>query len=84
MSTRVALGHHFEAFIHKQVQSGRFNNASEVVHAGLCLLEEQEQHRLKFDALRAAIDMGLASGPVKPASAVFDRLEAKYVTQAKR
>ena len=79
MPTSVALGNHFEAFVRNQLESGRFNNASEVVRAGLRLLEENEQRRqLELDALRAEIAAGLSSGSRKPAEEVFDRLEAKY------
>lgn len=84
MPTSVALGHHFESFLREQVESGRFNNASEVVRAGLRLLEETEQRKkLELDALRAEIAAGRASGPGKPANEVFDRLEAKYAAHAK-
>lgn len=83
MPTSVALGNHFETFIRDQVQSGRFNNISEVVRAGLRLLEEHEERkRLELDALRAEIAAGRASGPAKPVDTVFDRLEAKYAAQA--
>lgn len=83
MPTSVALGNHFESFIREQLQSGRFNNASEVVRAGLRLLEEHEQrHRAELQALRADIAAGKASGTPKPADAVFARLEAKYSGQA--
>jgi len=85
MPTSIALGKHFETFIRDQVQSGRFNNVSEVVRAGLRLLEETEERKqLELDALRAEIAAGRASGPAKPADAVFDRLEAKYSAQAGR
>ena len=83
MPTSVALSSHFEHFIREQVESGRYNNASEVVRAGLRLLEDQQQQAsLKLDALRAAIATGLASGPGVPADEVFDRLEAKYRSMA--
>lgn len=83
MPTSVALSPHFEHFIREQVESGRYNNASEVVRAGLRLLEDQQQQAsLKLEALRAAIAAGLASGPGVPADEVFDRLEAKYRVMA--
>ena len=79
MPTSVALSSRFEQFIKDQIKSGRFNNASEVVRAGLRLLEEQQaQVELRREALRAAIAAGLASGPGKPAETVFNRLETKY------
>ena len=66
-------------FIRAQVQSGRFNNASEVVRAALRLLEESEQRRqLEWERLRADIAAGRASGASVPAEEVFDQLEAKY------
>lgn len=83
MPTSVALGSHFETFIREQLQSGRFNNASEVVRAGLRLLEEREQrHQAELQALRANIAAGRASGTPKPADEVFARLETKYSGQA--
>ena len=85
MPTSVALGNHFETFVRDQLQSGRFNNASEVVRAGLRLLEEREERKqLELDALRAEIAAGRATGSTKYADAVFDRLEAKYAAQADR
>lgn len=83
MPTSVALSPHFEAFIQETVKSGRYNNASEVVRAALRLLEDQHaRDRLRQEELRAAIAAGLASGPGKPATAVFDRLETKYRKRA--
>lgn len=64
MPKTVALGDHFEKFITDQVAAGRYNNDSEVVRAGLRLLEE---HELKLRQLRALIDEGdraLAEGRV--------------------
>ena len=85
MPTSVALSHHFESFVRQQVDSGRFNNVSEVVRAGLRLLENQEaQQAAKLQALREAIAVGLASGPGIPADEVFDRLEAKYLAMAEQ
>lgn len=85
MPTSVALSDHFKTFIRDQVQSGRFNNVSEVVRAGLRLLEEQEERKqLELEALRAEIAAGRASGPAKSADAVFNRLEARYAAQVER
>ena len=80
---KYGLGRHFETFIREQLQSGRFNNASEVVRAGLRLLEEHEQrHQTELQALRADITAGKASGTPKAADEVFTRLLAKYHAQA--
>ena len=79
MPTSVALGSHFERFIQNQLESGRYNNASEVVRAGLRLLEDQQtQVKFRHEELRAAIAIGLASGHGKAAETVFKRLDAKY------
>jgi antitoxin ParD1/3/4 len=84
MPTSVALGEHFEDFVKRQLTDGRYNNASEVVRAGLRLLEDAEQERtIRLKALRASIKAGLDSGAGHEADTVFDRLEAKY-RKAKR
>ena len=83
MPTSVALSSHFETFVRDQVESGRYNNASEVVRAGLRLLEDQQkQSELQLEAMKAAIAAGLASGRGIPGDQVFDRLEDKYRKQA--
>ena len=43
-----ALNEHYERFIKKQLESGRYNNASEVVRAGMRLLEDQEDARERW------------------------------------
>ena len=58
MPTSVALGSHFEEFVKKQLESGRFNNVSEVVRAGLRLLEDDEKLRQLKVAIQAGIDSG--------------------------
>lgn len=58
-NTSVALGSYFENFISSTIQSGRYNNASEVIRAGLRLLEENEK---KLQRLSAAIHEGEESG----------------------
>ncbi len=58
-TTSFALGDHFAEFIDAQVESGRYGSASEVVRAGLRLLEAQDA---KLNALREAIEAGHKSG----------------------
>lgn len=58
-NTSISLGNHFEDFIEESVSKGRFSNASEVVRAGLRLLEEEEN---KIISLRKAIKEGIDSG----------------------
>ncbi len=58
-NTSVALGHHFVSFIDAQVQGGRYGSASDVVRAGLRLLEE---HEAKVKALQDALNAGRDSG----------------------
>lgn len=58
-NTSISIGQHFDQFIKHSVSEGRYQNASEVVRAGLRLLEEQET---KISALRKAISEGLESG----------------------
>jgi len=77
MTTSIALSPHFEQFIRAQIESGRYNNVSEVVRAGLRVLEESEQQKA-LNALRAAVELGVNSGEGKTAEEVFGRLAQKY------
>jgi len=82
MPTSIALSSHFKDFVRQQVSSGRYNNVSEVVRAGLRLLENHEaEQEAKLQRLREAVAAGM-SGPGIPADEVFDRLEAKYLAMA--
>jgi antitoxin ParD1/3/4 len=58
-TTSVALGAYFDQFIKDKIAQGRYNNASEVIRAGLRLLEENEA---KLYQLRNAIQEGIDSG----------------------
>jgi len=58
-NTSFSIGEHFIEFVEAQVGQGRYSNASDVVRAGLRLLEEQET---KLAALRAALIEGEESG----------------------
>jgi antitoxin ParD1/3/4 len=58
-NTCITLGHHFDEFIENQIQTGRYSSASEVIHAGLRLLEDSD---LKIEILRNLLDEGEDSG----------------------
>lgn len=64
MPTRnVNLTDELDRFVLEKVESGRYENASEVVRAALRTLErEEQQYAAKLAALRMAIDEGDASG----------------------
>jgi antitoxin ParD1/3/4 len=64
MPTRnVNLTQELDRFVLSRVKAGRYENASEVVRAGLRTLEREERlYEAKLKALRAAIDEGDASG----------------------
>jgi antitoxin ParD1/3/4 len=61
--TSVVIGDHFKAFVEAQVAAGRYDSPSDVVRAGLRLLEERET---KLEALRAALIEGETSGASTP------------------
>lgn len=59
-STSLTLGQHWENFIKKQIDNGRYNSTSELVRDSLRLLEERET---RLETLRAALIEGEKSGP---------------------
>ena len=61
-NTSVSLGNYFDQFVNSQVSTGRYKNVSEVIRAGLRLLENEES---KAIALRNAIQEGLNSPRVE-------------------
>lgn len=71
-NTSVSLGNHFASFIDNQVQGGRYGTASDVVRAGLRLLEE---HEAKVKALQNALRAGLESG--EPRTFDFEAFKAR-------
>ena len=58
-NTSISLGNYFDQFVQSGISEGRFKNVSEVIRAGLRLLEEEES---KVIALKAAIQEGIDSG----------------------
>ena len=59
----VSLGDHFVNFVDSQVKGGRYGSASDVVRAGLRLLQE---HEAKVKALEVALIEGEESGEPQP------------------
>ena len=76
-TTSVALGVYFEDFIKAKIAQGRYNNAGEVIRAGLRLLEENESRLVE---LKAAIQEGIDSGEAEG----FDPEEHLRTLKAKR
>ena len=75
-NTSVELGEEIAGFVTGQVQSGRYGSASEVIRAGIRLLQDQET---KMAALRAALKEGEDSG--EPVSFDVDQfIEARKVS----
>jgi antitoxin ParD1/3/4 len=62
-NTSITLGEHFSGFVEAQIAEGRFASTSEVVRAGLRLLED---HETRVKALRDALIAGEASGEPRP------------------
>lgn len=76
-NTSITLGSYFDQFIQSILAEGRYKNASEVVRAGLRLLEEEEK---KTAILRQAIEDGINSGLAED----FDPDEHLQSLKAKR
>ena len=62
-NTSISLDDHFAAFLAREVATGRYRSASEVVRAALRLLEDQET---QIAALRSALIAGEESGRAEP------------------
>jgi antitoxin ParD1/3/4 len=84
MPTRnVNLTDELDSFVAEKIESGRYENASEVVRAALRTLEREERHfEAKLVAVRAAIDEGDASGAADGDS--FGRIRQKLELSQKR
>ena len=76
-NTSVSLGNYFEDFVENRIIEGRYKNASEVIRAGLRLLEEEEN---KVKVLKDAIQEGINSGVVKN----FDTKEHLKILKANK
>ncbi len=76
-NTSVTLGPHFEQIIENTIKSGRYSSASEVIRAGLRMIDERET---KIQLLREAIEAGEKSGYAKDFDPVkhLEKLNKKY------
>ena len=74
-NTSFVIGDHFATFVDAQVADGRYSSTSDVVRAGLRLLEDQET---KLAALRAA----LIEAENGSASTLFDSTTSDLATVA--
>ena len=75
-NTSITLGDHFASFVKEQVEGGRYGTTSDVVRAGLRLLEEHEK---KVKALEQALIDGENSGTATPFD--FDKFIAKKLKE---
>ena len=73
-NTSISLGNHFDNFVQSRITAGRYKNASEVIRAGLRLLEEEET---KIIALKQAIQEGIESGIANDFNAEKHLIELK-------
>ncbi|WP_342087328.1 type II toxin-antitoxin system ParD family antitoxin [Dyadobacter sp. OTU695] len=76
-NTSISIGPHFDTFIQNQIETGRYASTSEVVRAGLRLLEREEE---KLKLLRQALAEGEQSGWAED----FDPEEFKARMRTKR
>jgi antitoxin ParD1/3/4 len=60
MTITISLPPELEKLINEKVQSGEYASANEVISESLRLLEEQEElHRIKHQALKREISLGI-------------------------
>ena len=73
----ISLGDHFEKFAQEQISQGRYQNVSEVVRAGMRMLEDYEMTRQeRLRSFKAKInDAWDDPSPSRPAADAFGRIE---------
>ena len=76
-TTTIALGSHLEAFVQESVTSGRYNNVSEVIRAGVRLLEEREKALMQLD--EALLEGEMSGYTVMTKEELIKELEDKAI-----
>lgn len=80
-NTSITLSDYFEGFIAQEIASGRYGNVSEVIRAGLRLLEAEERER---EVIRAALIEGENSGPLIDGEESFARIRRELGLESRR
>ena len=77
-NTSISLGDHFESFISNKIGSARYYSASEVIRAGLRLLEQEE---MRIEVLKQELELGEVSGIANDfnAKTVLKEIHAKQL-----
>lgn len=74
-TTSVTLGNSLNEFAQKMVISGRYGSVTEVVRAGLRLLEQEEQEKQLKTSLQAGLDSRTSDATFED---IVSRVEARY------
>ncbi len=72
------LGQQLEGFVSRMVETGRYGSKSEVLREGIRLVQDREARLSALDAMIAQGTADADAGRTRPATEVFDRLEARY------
>ncbi len=81
-TTSFTLGEHFDGFVTREVTTGRYATASEVVREGLRLLEDRKE---RMEAIRTALIRGEESGTGRELTRdVLDEIKARARSRADR
>lgn len=81
----VSLTPELDRFVREAVGGGRYQSSSEVVRAALRLLQDrQREEAAKLEALRAAVQQGIDSGPLAPLDMAAIKARARAACDAER